>query len=196
MTTSLDFYETGQDLKLVCGVDEAGRGPLAGPVTAAAVILSPGFPVQLLADSKQLPAKKRWAIGLLVREQARAFAVGWAWPEEIDRENIHVATLLAMQRAVEAMALRPDLVLVDGKFCPVCGLPARAIIKGDALVPEIMAASIIAKTERDRWMERYARIEPVFDFQRHKGYPTVLHRRLIARHGFSAIHRFSFRALP
>jgi ribonuclease HII len=178
---------------LVCGIDEAGRGPLAGPVTAAAVILPKGFPCELLADSKALTPEKRKRTAAVIRAKAVSWAVGWAWPEEIDRINIHRATLLAMARAVNGLSLRPGLLLVDGLFTPRVDLPCRAVVKGDATVPQIMAASILAKTARDSWMERYSRIEPDYGFERHKGYPTAEHRRIIRRLGLSVIHRRSFR---
>jgi ribonuclease HII len=177
-------------------VDEAGRGPLAGPVTAAAVILPPDFPASLLADSKALSARRRAAAAGVIREKAVAWCVGWATHEEIDELNIHRATLLAMARAVRGLAIRPGRVLVDGLHCPDTGIPSVAIVKGDATVPAIMAASILAKTSRDAWMEGYARIEPAYGFDRHKGYPTAEHRTLVLRLGPSRIHRRSFRVSP
>jgi ribonuclease HII len=183
---------------LVCGVDEAGRGPLAGPVTAAAVILPPDaerlIPSGLLADSKRLSPARRERSAEAIRRVAVALATGWAWPEEIDRLNIHHATLLAMRRAVLALGVRPEQVLVDGRFCHPLELPCRAVVRGDAAVPQIMAASVIAKTERDRWMREYALLEPAYGFDRHKGYPTAEHRRLLSRLGPSRIHRRSFTA--
>jgi ribonuclease HII len=178
---------------LVCGIDEAGRGPLAGPVTAAAVILCEGFPCEILADSKKLSASKRAAAELVIKEKASAWAIGWAWPDEIDRYNIHNATLLAMRRALEGLPVEPHIVYVDGKFIPETRIPCEAVIRGDSLIHEIMAASILAKTARDRWMESYSRIEPEYRFEVHKGYPTALHRALVKKLGYSAIHRRSFR---
>ena len=177
----------------VCGIDEAGRGPLAGPVTAAAVILSDDFPLEVLADSKTVPESRRAALGTLVREKAQAWAVGWAWPEEIDRLNIHHATLLAMKRAFLGLSMNPGCVLVDGLYTPAIPTPCRAVVKGDARIHAIMAASLVAKTHRDLWMERYARIEPAYRFEVHKGYPTWEHRRTVLALGPSAIHRASFR---
>jgi ribonuclease HII len=177
---------------IICGVDEAGRGPLAGPVTAAAVILPPVFPFELLADSKRLTPARRQRASSVIRSLAVAWAVGWAWPEEIDRLNIHRATLLAMSRAIHGLSHAPSHILVDGLFVPNVRVPCTAIVKGDATVPQIMAASIIAKTARDAWMDRYASIEPAYGFDRHKGYPTRAHRRLIQTIGESAIHRWSF----
>ncbi|MGA2977121.1 MAG: ribonuclease HII [Spirochaetia bacterium] len=176
-----------------CGVDEAGRGPLAGPVTAAAVILPSRFPSEILADSKVLSAKRRRDAAVIIREQSLAWGIGWASHEEIDNLNIHRASLLAMARAVQSLSIRPDCLLVDGLFCPDCGIPCTAIVKGDAAVPEIMAASILAKTARDAWMEEYALKEPAYRFEKHKGYPTAEHRRIILALGPSAIHRKSFR---
>ena len=181
---------------LLCGVDEAGRGPIAGPVTAAAVILPEDFPFGILADSKVLPRTQREQAARLIRELALAYATGWAGPEEIDRLNIHRATLLAMGRALGRLELRPDLVLVDGLFTPPCELPCRAVVHGDSSVAAIMAASIIAKTFRDRWMCLYARREPRYGFEAHKGYPTPGHRQRVRQFGLSPIHRRSFRILP
>jgi ribonuclease HII len=177
-------------------VDEAGRGPLAGPVTAAAVILPPGFPVDLLADSKRLSAQRRAAAAEVIRGKAVAWCVGWATHEEIDELNIHRATLLAMARAVRGLSVRPEKIQVDGLYCPDTGIPSEAIVRGDATVHAIMAASILAKTSRDAWMEGYARIEPAYGFDRHKGYPTAEHRAFVLRLGPSRIHRRSFRVSP
>ncbi len=178
---------------LICGVDEAGRGPLAGPVTAAAVILPDDFPRDVLDDSKALALEQRIAAAALIRRTAIAWSLGWASNGEIDELNILNAALLAMRRAVQALPVRPSMVLVDGIFCPACGIPTNAIVRGDATVPEIMAASIMAKTARDRWMEEYSRIEPVYGFERHKGYPTEEHRRVVLAVGPSRIQRLSFR---
>jgi ribonuclease HII len=181
---------------VVCGVDEAGRGPLAGPVTAAAVVLPeegvPEIPSRDLRDSKCLSPARRGRVAALIRRYAVAWSTGWAWPEEIDELNIHNATLLAMARAVAALPVAPELVLVDGLFTPAIRIPARAIVRGDATVPPIIAAGIIAKTERDRWMVAYSAREPAYGFDRHKGYPTAEHRRLLRSLGPSPIHRRSF----
>ena len=179
---------------MTCGVDEAGRGPLAGPVTAAAVILPADFPVEILDDSKKLGASRREALVPVIRSSSIAWAVGWASHVEIDRLNILRASHLAMLRAVTALRVRPREVVVDGSVVPELGMPVRAVVKADATIPEVMAASILAKVARDRWMTAYARLEPVYEFETHKGYPTRRHRELIARHGASAIHRFSFRS--
>ncbi len=181
---------------LVCGVDEAGRGPLAGPVTAAAVILPEGFPLEVLGDSKALCPRRREQAEVLIRERAVAWATGWASSQEIDRLNIHQATLRAMARALERLAVRPELVLVDGRFAPPTTLPCRTIVGGDATEAAIMAASILAKTARDRWMRIYGRRLPEYEFEQHKGYPTRRHRRLVLQYGPSPIHRLSFRVSP
>ena len=178
---------------MVCGIDEAGRGPIAGPVTAAAVLLPPDFPMEILDDSKALSPRQRLEAAATIRARSTCWALGWATHEEIDRVNILQAALLAMTRAVEALAVRPDQLLVDGLYCPACGIPATAIVKGDATVPQIMAASILAKTARDAWMEDYAKKEPAYMFEKHKGYPTVEHRRLVLSLGPSAIQRRTFR---
>ena len=178
---------------LVCGVDEAGRGPIAGPVTAAAVILPHCFPTEILNDSKVLSAAHRRTAAAVIRERSVSWGIGWASHEEIDAINIHRATLLAMSRAIEALAVRPDRVLVDGLHCPACACPCTAIVKGDAIVPEIMAASILAKTARDAWMEEYSRQEPAYRFEKHKGYPTAEHRGIVLKIGPSRIQRRTFR---
>jgi len=178
---------------IICGCDEAGRGPLAGPVTAAAVILSPGFPVSLLADSKRLSPDKRRKAAAAIASSRSHFSLGWVWPEEIDRVNIHNASLMAMNRALYGIPIHPDKVLVDGKFVPETDYPCEAIIKGDTKIPEIQAASILAKVARDRWMILYSKIDSRFEFEKHKGYPTQRHRDLIKKYGLSVIHRRSFR---
>ncbi len=185
--------ESSVSCPTVCGIDEAGRGPLAGPVTAAAVILPPGFPVEILADSKSLSPHQRQEAAAVIRARATCWALGWATHEEIDELNILRAALLAMSRAVSSLAVRPDQLLVDGLYCPECGIPAAAVVKGDTTVPQIMAASILAKTARDAWMEEYAKKEPAYLFEKHKGYPTAEHRRLVLRLGPSGIQRRTFR---
>lgn len=180
-------------LILVCGVDEAGRGPLAGPVSAAAVILDVSRPIEGLADSKKLSEKRRDLLAPLIRERALAWAVGWAEAEEIDRINILQATLLAMQRAVEALPVRPERMLVDGLHCPKVGIPGEAIVKGDSKVAAISAASILAKTARDQRMLDLHAEYPQYGFAVHKGYPTVAHLAALRAHGASPQHRRSFR---
>jgi ribonuclease HII len=177
----------------ICGIDEAGRGPIAGPVTAAAVILPDDFPREILDDSKVLSPEQRQEAAAVIRDRAVCWALGWATHVEIDEINILRATLLAMSRAVGSLAVRPDRLVVDGLYCPSCGIPATAIVRGDATVPEIMAASILAKTARDAWMEEYSKTEPAYCFERHKGYPTPEHRRLVLELGPSAIQRLTFR---
>jgi ribonuclease HII len=163
-------------------------------VTAAAVILPRGFPVEALDDSKVLTAEERSAAAGLIRARAVAWGVGWATHREIDCINILQATLLAMERAVEQLAVRPDEILVDGLYCPATrGIRCRAIVRGDATVPCIMAASILAKTARDKWMEDYSRKEPAYGFDRHKGYPTPEHRAIVLRLGPSRIQRRTFK---
>lgn len=177
---------------MICGVDEAGRGPLAGPVYAAAVILDPAQPIQGLADSKKLSAKMRERLAVEIRGKALAWAIGIASVEEIDQINILQATLLAMSRAVLALSLRPHEVLIDGNRCPVLDLPMRAIVGGDATVAEISAASILAKTSRDAEMLNLHTQFPQFGFDRHFGYGTALHLAALGQHGPSPCHRRSF----
>lgn len=178
--------------RLICGVDEAGRGPLAGPVFAASVILGPDAAIEGIADSKTLSARKRESLALVIRGRALAWAIGRAEVEEIDSLNILRASLLAMKRAVEALPLPPDEVLVDGLYCPELEFPARAVVRGDRLVREISAASILAKTARDEEMLALHRRFPQYGFDKHKGYPTAEHLAALRRHGVSAIHRKSF----
>jgi ribonuclease HII len=178
---------------VICGVDEAGRGPLAGAVYAAAVILHPQRPLSGLADSKKLSEKKRDALAVLIKQDALAWAIASASPEEIDRHNILRATLLAMCRAVEMLSVRPDEVWVDGLHTPETGLPSRAIVKGDSKVAAISAASILAKTARDAEMMEMHALYPQYGFAEHKGYPTAAHVRALQQHGASPIHRRSFR---
>jgi ribonuclease HII len=176
----------------ICGVDEAGRGPLAGPVFAACVMLDPARPIEGLADSKLLSAGQRERLTALIHERAFAWAVAQASVEEIDSLNILRAGLLAMQRAVEQLALPPGEVLVDGNRCPALRFPARAVVGGDRSVPEISAASILAKTARDAFMVELHRLYPDYGFDRHKGYPTPEHLAALRRCGVSPVHRRSF----
>ncbi|MDR0634342.1 MAG: ribonuclease HII [Azoarcus sp.] len=176
----------------ICGVDEAGRGSLCGPVMAAAVILDPARPIAGLADSKKLTARARERLSALIRERALAWSVAEATAEEIDRLNILRATLLAMQRAVAALAVTPDEVLIDGDRCPDLAVPTRAIVGGDALEPAISAASILAKTARDAHMIELDRLHPHFGLARHKGYPTAAHLSAICRCGVADFYRKSF----
>ncbi|CAK0773556.1 RNase HII [Gammaproteobacteria bacterium] len=178
---------------LVAGVDEAGRGPLAGPVYAAAVILDPARPITGLADSKKLSPLRREVLAATIRERALAYAVARAEVEEIDRLNILQASLLAMHRAVAELSVAPQLILVDGNRCPA-GLPcpARAIVKGDATEPAISAASILAKVARDIVMLELEAVWPGYGFARHKGYPTADHMEALVRLGPCPEHRRSF----
>ncbi len=188
----IDFeYMDSPDI-LVAGVDEVGRGPLAGPVVAAAVILDPARPVSGLADSKSLSAGKREEIAREIMSRASAWTIARAEVEEIDQINILQASLLAMQRAVDALEIRPDQVLVDGNQCPDIAYPVKAIIRGDKLVPAISAASIIAKVARDREMTLLEAVYPGYGFAKHKGYPTRQHLESLDRLGACAIHRRSF----
>jgi len=176
----------------ICGVDEAGRGPLCGPVVAAAVILDPARPIDGLADSKKLTARARERLATAIRERALAWSVAEASAEEIDRLNILHASMLAMRRAVVGLALAPDEVLIDGNRCPDLALPMRAIVGGDALEPAISAASILAKTARDAQMVELDQRYPQFGLARHKGYPTAAHLAAIRRHGVAHFYRKSF----
>jgi ribonuclease HII len=177
---------------LIAGVDEAGRGPLAGPVLAAAVILDPAKPIEGLADSKCLSVQKREKLAALILARALDWATGRADVAEIDAENILQATLLAMQRAVSGLQLKPDKVLVDGTHCPQLRCPAEAIVRGDARIRAISAASILAKVERDReLMELHTRY-PHYGFDRHKGYATQSHLAALRLHGPCPEHRRSF----
>ncbi len=178
---------------VICGVDEAGRGPLAGPVYAAAVILDLERPIMGLADSKKLSEKRRDALALEIRQRATAWAIAEASVEEIDALNILRASLLAMKRAVQALVVQPQEVWADGLYCPETGLPSRAIVKGDSTVPAISAASILAKTARDEFMLRLDEQYPQYGFAVHKGYPTAAHLAALHEHGVSIVHRRSFR---
>lgn len=178
---------------IICGVDEAGRGPLAGPVYAAAVILNESHPIAGLADSKKLSEKRRDALALEIKQHATAWAIAEATVEEIDELNILRASLLAMKRAVLALTVQPQEVWVDGLYCPDTGLPSQAIVKGDSKVAAISAASILAKTARDEVMLRLHEQHPQYGFAVHKGYPTAAHLAALREYGVSAIHRRSFR---
>ncbi len=178
---------------LIAGVDEAGRGPLAGPVYAAAVILDPARPIAGLADSKTLTAQRREELAAIIQARSRAWAVASASVAEIDTLNILRASLLAMQRALTGLPRVPQLALVDGKHTPRLPCPARAIVRGDATEPAIAAASILAKVARDAEMRRLDRLYPQYGFARHKGYPTPEHRALLRELGPSPAHRRSFR---
>ncbi|MDP1998661.1 MAG: ribonuclease HII [Rhodoferax sp.] len=178
---------------LVAGVDEAGRGPLAGPVVAAAVILDDLHPIKGLADSKKLTASRRDALFDEIRAKALCCSIAMASVEEIDQLNILQATLLAMRRAVEGLRLKPIRVLVDGNCLPVLRIQAEAIVKGDSLVPAISAASILAKVHRDRLCADMDQQYPHYGFARHKGYGTAVHLAALQEHGACEQHRKSFR---
>ena len=177
---------------LVAGVDEAGRGPLAGPVVAAAVILDPKRPIRGLADSKLLTPERREELAIRIRERAIAWATGQADVTEIDTINILHATMLAMRRAVEALSVSPEEALVDGDRCPDLVCRARAIVKGDRDVKPISAASIIAKTTRDALLVELDRVYPMYGFAQHKGYATPEHLAALVTHGPCPVHRRSF----
>lgn len=183
-------------MQLICGVDEAGRGPLAGAVYAAAVILNPDQPILGLADSKKLTEKKRDSLAIQIKQHALAWAIASSSVEEIDRINILQASLLAMKRAVEAMQLQfgvtPHLVQVDGNKTPPINLPCEAIVKGDSKVQAISAASILAKTARDAELYELDKQYPLYGFAQHKGYPTAVHIALLQQHGVSPVHRKSY----
>jgi len=184
---------TDSTIFLICGVDEAGRGPLAGPVSAAAVILDPDYPIAGLADSKKLSERQRDRLAPIIRERALAWAVAYADVAEIDHLNILQATLLAMRRAVLALPIQPQQVLVDGLYCPQTGIPSQAIVKGDSKVAAISAASVLAKTARDALMLELHQQYPHYGFADHKGYPTEAHLAALREHGVTAVHRRSFR---
>jgi len=177
---------------LICGVDEAGRGPLAGAVYAAAVILDPQRPILGLADSKKLTEKKRDSLAIEIKQYALAWAVASSSVEEIDEINILQASLLAMKRAVESLAIKPQQVLVDGLHCPKTGIPSLAIVKGDSKEAAISAASILAKTARDTELYQLDKLYPQYAFAQHKGYPTADHLARLAIHGVSPVHRLSY----
>ena len=177
---------------LLCGVDEAGRGPLCGPVVAAAVILDPARPIAGLADSKKLSEKRRNALAIEIREKALAWCIAEASVAEIDRLNILHATMLAMQRAVAGLSVVPGRVQVDGNRCPRLDVPCEAVVKGDSLVAEISAASILAKTARDALLVELDRRYPQYGLAGHKGYPTAAHLAALKAHGACEIYRTSF----
>jgi ribonuclease HII len=176
----------------IAGVDEAGRGPWAGPVYAAAVILDPARPISGLADSKKLSAAKREQLFDVIKQDALSWAFATASVEEIDTLNILQASLLAMKRAVENLSVQPQQILVDGLHCPKVTMPARAIVKGDSKEPAISAASILAKVARDHAMQALHARYPQYGFDRHKGYGTALHMTALAEHGVSLVHRRSY----
>lgn len=178
------------------GCDEAGRGCLAGPVVAAAVILPPGFSNELLNDSKQLSERQRNNLRHIIEQEATAWAVAFVTPEEIDKINILQASILAMHNAISRLSPKPDFLLINGnRFNPYPGIPHKCIVKGDATYMSIAAASILAKTHRDEYMSAIAKEYPQYGWERNKGYPTRDHRTAIAAHGTTPHHRLSFRLL-
>ena len=187
------MFDYPKNYRLIAGVDEVGRGPWVGAVVTAAVILDPNNPIEGLADSKKLSEKKRLALAAEIKQKALAWALGRAEAEEIDKLNILQASLLAMTRAVEALRIRPQFVLLDGNKIPNdLDIPAQAVVKGDSLVAEISAASILAKVARDQEMEELDRQYPEYAFAQHKGYPTKLHLEKLTALGPLPQHRRSF----
>ncbi len=185
-------YDIPQGYQFIAGVDEVGRGPLVGDVVTAAVILDPNNPIEGLNDSKKLSEKKRLALLPEIKEKALAWSVGRCSPREIDELNIFQATMVAMQRAVDGLSVKPDLVLIDGNKIPQLPMDAEAVVKGDLRVAQISAASIIAKVVRDQEMEELDKVHPQFGFAKHKGYPTQAHFEAIEQHGVIEEHRRSF----
>ena len=192
MTYEFEHKAHEEGFAVVCGVDEAGRGPLAGPVYAAAVILPDGLEDMGINDSKKMSEKKREALFDIIIENATAYGIGFATETEIDEINILNATFLAMRRAVEAMGVKPDLVLVDGNRKPTTGYEEMTLVKGDAKSISISAASILAKVSRDRYMRDLAERHPEYKFEQHKGYGTKLHYEMIEQYGILPDHRRSF----
>lgn len=178
--------------KFICGVDEAGRGPLAGPVFAAAVILRNNENIDMLNDSKKLSEKKREFLFDIIKERAVSYSIASASEEEIDDINILNATFLAMKRAIDNLKIKSDMALIDGNRLPKLDIPAKAIVKGDSLSASIAAASILAKVQRDRLMKELALKYPEYCFEKHKGYGTKLHIELLKKYGPCPIHRKSF----
>ena len=189
----LPYLEKG---RIECGVDEAGRGCLAGPVFAAAVILPESFSNELLNDSKQLTEKQRYALRPIIEAEAVAYAVGVVFPDEIDRINILNASFLAMTRAIEALNVKPEHLLIDGnRFKSKLLIPFTTIVKGDGKMMSIAAASVLAKTYRDDYMNKIAEEYPQYDWLENKGYPTAKHRDAIAEHGITPYHRLTFKGV-
>jgi ribonuclease HII len=187
---SLSLFD--QAGEIICGVDEAGRGPLAGAVFAAAVILDPARPIQGLRDSKKLSENRRTELAQKIKQNALAWSIAQCSEEEIDQLNILHASMLAMRRAVEGLQVQPTLALIDGNRCPVMPVRSEAIVKGDDKVPAISAASILAKTARDAALMALHKQYPHYGFDQHKGYPTALHLERLRRHGVSPVHRKSY----
>ena len=184
------FHQQG--IQVICGVDEAGRGPLAGPVCAAAVILPANLEIPGLTDSKKLTDKKRRELFPVIKEQAIAYGIGLASEQEVDEINILQATFLAMKRALEQLSVKPELALIDGNRETDFGLPVKTVVKGDSLSANIAAASVLAKVTRDNFMLEMAEAYPGYDFEIHKGYGTKAHYAALTEHGASPVHRMSF----
>ena len=181
-----------QGITTICGIDEAGRGPLAGPVCAAAVILPPHLEIAGLNDSKKLTDKRRRELMPIIKEQAIAYSIAFATHEEIDQINILQATFLAMQRALDQLGVKPDLALIDGNREKDFGVPVKTVVKGDSLSANIAAASVLAKVTRDDWMDKMAEKYPEYGFEVHKGYGTKAHYAALTAHGPTEIHRMTF----
>lgn len=192
MTTIHSLTLFKHDDELICGVDEAGRGPLAGPVFAAAVILDKARPIEGLRDSKKLSEAKRKMLAREIQVKALAWCVAQASEREIDSLNILQASMLAMRRAIEGLSVQPTLALIDGNRCPTCAVRSESIVGGDDKVAEISAASILAKTARDDVLIALHEQYPHYAFDRHKGYPTALHLERLRLHGVSPVHRRSY----
>lgn len=192
LTYSFEENAAARGFAAVCGIDEAGRGPLAGPVYAAAVILPAGLAIEGLNDSKKISEKKREALFDVICEKAVAYGIGFADEKEIDEINILQATFLAMRRAFEALGVSADYALVDGNRMPGLPVPGETVVKGDAKSPSIAAASILAKVSRDRVMLEYAKQYPEYQFEKHKGYGTKVHVEALKAYGPSPIHRQTF----
>ena len=189
---SFENEKKAEGYKLICGCDEAGRGPLCGPVVAAAVILNPNVEIEGLNDSKKLTEKKREMLFDIIKEKALAYAIAEASPEEIDQINILNASMLAMRRAVEALPVKADFALIDGNCSRGFNIPTKTIVKGDALSSSIAAASILAKVTRDRQCKELDALYPEYGIARHKGYPTKDHMEAILEHGHCPAHRVTF----
>lgn len=192
MDYSYEIAAMNKGFKTVCGVDEAGRGPLAGPVYAAAVILPTGLEIPGLNDSKKLSEKKREELFDIITNVALSFSVGVATEKEIDEINILNATFLAMKRAINGLEICPDYAIIDGNRAPHSGIYEETVVKGDGKVMSVAAASVIAKVSRDRFMLKMAEEYPQYQFEKHKGYGTKLHYEMLEKYGISPIHRKSF----
>ena len=190
LDTAEKFYNMGYNY--IAGIDEVGRGPLAGPVCAAAVVLPRGCIIEGLNDSKKLSEKKREQLFDVITQKAEAYSIAMASEKEIDEINILQATFLAMRRAVDSLEIKPDFVIVDGNRDPLLGIKTMTLVKGDSLCESVAAASVLAKVTRDRYMLKLCEKYPEYQFQKHKGYGTKLHYEMIEKYGISDIHRKSF----